>query len=1166
MPSTFARIHCEEHGDCDFSGCTSTITNAIQDAEGLMGQISFDVKNKRVYLPGVPSLKDILEKFAKAGFEAVPLMDDILPEPDTPAADLQLVVDGMTCHSCTEMVKHGLSGVKGVEAVLSVSLETKLALIKGHPDPQECITALEDFGFEVKVHGQSKFGSVSVVEVIVEGMTCGACTQLVANALKDVKGVSGAIQVDLKTKIAKIPGTPSVADCIIALENFGFTGKEKPEITSAPATDLNISLEEDDDITFLMEKKKEPKNKKQLKSSDRIMIDESADGYDTIKGGLPISSEFHIEGMTCASCVALIETLLSKVPGVVKTTVNLLASKAVVSHVPSIITAPDVAKEITGFGYPAREVIQRQPGKLILEIDDIEETDISAVTRVLDAIPGITSTTVSRCLSHEHFIATLSFDPAITKARDIIKEGNKTVYRFSYHPFENNLDALNRTKEIEKYKWLMIISLIFTIPTFIIAMILMMIPALHMTMMYQIVPGLSVSDLLLWILATPMQFWVGKSFYINSWISLKKLSPTMDVLIALGTSAAYFSSMIGIIYAMVNPNFKDIPQFFETAVFLIAFVMIGRFLENHAKSQTSQAISKLFGLQATEATLLVTGKEGITIEETIDVHLIEVGDHLKVVPGEKIPCDGKVIFGKTYANEAMITGESMPVKKQPGDLVIGSTINQHGLIHIEASKVGSDTALSQIIKLVEDAQGSKGETQKLADTISGYFVPFVIALSLITFSVWDVLTGLNVVPDSWLIEGTNGITFSLLFGITVLVIACPCALGLATPTAVMVGTGLAAKYHILIKGGEVLDKTYQVNNILFDKTGTLTIGEPKVTDFLLFPESGLTDQQFWSVVGSSEAGSEHPLGICIYKHAKKNKMTTIPVTNFKAISGMGIRCTQNGKTVLLGNRRLMKKYEIEITKQTDNLMEQYEEDGKTAMLVAVDKILCGVLAVSDPIRPESQWVVEKLNEMGIKVSVISGDNAKTVKAIARHLKIDKIFAEVLPKDKKDKVHELQEEGYCVAMVGDGINDSPALAQADVGIAIGTGTDIAMESAGIVLMRSRLTDILTAVDISKRTSNRIKLNFVWAFLYNILAIPIAAGVFYPLIMRPLPPWIAGLAMALSSISVLLSSLLLRWYTPPEFPNQEDDLEVTVDGSDDNEMVHLDSEDEMIQSKI
>ena len=586
------------------------------------------------------------------------------------------------------------------------------------------------------------------------------------------------------------------------------------------------------------------------------------------------------------------------------------------------------------------------------------------------------------------------------------------------------------------------------------------------------------------------------------------------------------------------------------------FVVGGKYMEVVAKGKTSEALSKLMDLQATHAILLrIDAASGEVVgEEEIGIELVQQGDVLKVVPGAKVPVDGAVVFGHSSTDESMVTGESMPVNKEVGSTVIGGTINQHGVLHVRADRVGADSALAQITRLVEDAQSNKAPIQAIADKISAYFVPVVVLIAVLSFVVWISLA-YTVVPDDWIPDGQGRFLFALIFFMTVLVIACPCALGLATPTAVMVGTGLGAMHGVLIKGGAALEKAYKVNAIIFDKTGTLTYGKPVVTDVMAFGGDGAwTDARFLTYLGSAEASSEHPLGRCIYEHVQRlagdegSAVAVLPAAEFEAVPGRGLQCVVEGHRVFVGNRKGMAASgAAPVSAATNEQLEALENEGKTVMMMSVDGVVVGSIAVADTIKPESRQVVRMLEEMGTEVWMVTGDNRRTAQAIAKQAGIKNVFAEVMPADKAEKVKELQAkprhadtkprkdgsvQGKVVAMVGDGVNDSPALAQADVGIAIGAGTDIAMEAADVVLMKSDLLDVLTSMDISRRTFRRIKLNFVFAFGYNILGIPIAAGLFFPLFKAHLPPWIAGLAMALSSVSVVGSSLLLKRYKKPQ----------------------------------
>ncbi|MHA2027796.1 MAG: copper-translocating P-type ATPase, partial [Candidatus Kariarchaeaceae archaeon] len=570
---------------------------------------------------------------------------------------------------------------------------------------------------------------------------------------------------------------------------------------------------------------------------------------------------------------------------------------------------------------------------------------------------------------------------------------------------------------------------------------------------------------------------------------------------------------------------------------LITFIILGKYLEANAKGKTSEAIKKLMSLQSKSAILIETDENGNVVnEEEISNDLIQKGDLLKVYPGEKIPTDGLITYGSSAIDESMVTGESLPVNKSNGDEVIGATVNQQGVLHVKATKVGSETALSQIIKLVEEAQTSKAPIQGMADKISAVFVPIVVIIAIVDFFIWYALFSFDVVPHSWLPAGTTSFLFSFLLAISVLVIACPCALGLATPTAVMVGTGLGAEQNILIKGGEPLETAHKVDAIILDKTGTITHGKPNLTDII--PFNGFQRNEMLRLAASAESGSEHPLGKSIVNGAKEELGDLENPNNFKAIAGKGIEAEINEKIVLVGSRGLLTSHSVVLNEGVEETMQALENDGKTAMLVSIDNQLAGVIAVADTVKPESITAIKAMQSMGLDVWMVTGDNERTANAIAREVGINHVFAEVLPEDKAKKVKTLQEEDKVVAMVGDGINDSPALAQADVGIAIGAGTDVAIETADMVLMRSDLRDVVTAIDLSKTTFNRIKLNFVWAFGYNSAGIPLAAGLFIPIIRAAfgytfmLPPAVAGLAMALSSVSVVTSSLLLKKYKKPD----------------------------------
>ncbi len=599
-------------------------------------------------------------------------------------------------------------------------------------------------------------------------------------------------------------------------------------------------------------------------------------------------------------------------------------------------------------------------------------------------------------------------------------------------------------------------------------------------------------------LATPVQFVIGKQFYVGAYKALRNKSANMDVLVALGTSAAYFYSVYEA-FDSIRSNAHMVELYFETSAILITLIILGKLFEARAKGRSSGAIKKLMGLQAKTATVLRNGNE-------IEIPLEEVaaGDIVYIKPGEKVPVDGEIVEGNSAMDESMLTGESVPVSKSVGDTVIGATLNKNGFLKVKATKVGRDTALAQIIKVVEEAQGSKAPIQRVADRISGIFVPIVVGIAVVTFLIWYL----------WVSPGEFAQALEKL--IAVLVIACPCALGLATPTSIMAGSGRAAEYGVLFKGGEHLEATHSITTVVLDKTGTVTNGKPVLTDVIM--TGSMEEKTFLALVGSAEKQSEHPLAEAIVQGINERNISLPNVQEFEAIPGHGIRAAVDGRELLIGTRRLMNKHAIQIDSAV-NKMETLEDNGKTAMLVAIGGELMGIVAVADTVKETSKEAIKRLKDAGLEVIMMTGDNNRTAKAVANEVGIDRAIAEVLPEGKADEVKKLQKQGKRVAMVGDGINDAPALAMADIGMAIGTGTDVAMEAADITLMRGDLNSIADAILMSKKTIRNIKQNLFWALAYNTLGIPIAAAGF-------LAPWLAGAAMAFSSVSVVLNALRLQ----------------------------------------
>ena len=810
-----------------------------------------------------------------------------------------------------------------------------------------------------------------------------------------------------------------------------------------------------------------------------------------------MNNKFKIGGMTCSACANRIEKVVSKMDGVKEANVNFATETLTVNYDDKIITKAEIEQKVEKIGYKVEKNIQSHTYK-------IEGMTCSAcasrVEKVTNKMPGVENAVVNFATEK----LSVSYDADSVSFGDIKAKVEKAGYKLIREDEQKVEEKKKKLDEKGKLLWRLILSLIFAVPLLTITMghmVGMPLPKIIDPMMNPL--NFAIIQL---VLTIPVMI-IGYKFYYIGYKNLFKLSPNMDSLIAIGTSAAFIYSLYGTYKIYTGDGSYAMSLYYEAAVTILALITLGKYLEAISKGKTSQAIKKLMGLAPKTATIVRNGKElVIPIDEVI------VGDIVIVKPGEKLPVDGEVIEGATAVDEAMLTGESIPVEKTVGSKVIGASINKTGFIKYKATKVGKDTALSQIIKLVEDAQGAKAPIAKMADIIASYFVPIVIGLAILA-------------SIGWLIAGESGV-FALTIFISVLVIACPCALGLATPTAIMVGTGKGAEYGVLIKGGEALEVTHQIDTIVFDKTGTITEGKPVVTDIIT---TTISEDELLSIAASSEKGSEHPLGEAIVKGAEERNIKFKEISNFKAIPGHGIQVEIEGKVILLGNKKLMTENSIEIGDlgvKSDKLA----NEGKTPMYIAINNKLEGIIAVADTVKPSSKEAIENLHKMGIKVAMITGDNKKTADAIAKQVGIDIVLAEVLPEDKANEVKKLQEKGSKVAMVGDGINDAPALAQADIGIAIGTGTDVAIESANIVLMKGDLKDVATAIKLSKATIRNIKQNLFWAFGYNVLGIPVAMGVLHIFGGPLLNPMIGAAAMSLSSVSVLTNALRLRGFNP------------------------------------
>ncbi|XP_072966366.1 cation-transporting ATPase HMA5 [Typha angustifolia] len=969
----------------------------------------------------------------------------------------------------------------------------------------------EELGEERGKDGEEK--GMRRIQVRVTGMTCSACSSSVESAVAALGGVA-RVSVSLLQNKAHVVFDPNLVkdeEIKDAIEDAGFEAEILPDSSNSQSRSQKA-----------------------------------------------LSGQFRISGMTCAACVNSVEGILRKLPGVKRAVVALATSLGEVEYDPSVISKDEIVNAIEDAGFDAVFMQSSEQDKVLLSVDRLStEIDLHVLQGILKNMKGVRQFQVNTGLAEVEII----FDPEFLGLRTIVdaieKGSNGSLKVHVQNPYIRA--ASNDTQEASKMLHLFLSSLFLSIPVFLIRMVCPRIPMVNSFLLMHCGPFL-LRDLVKWVLVSIVQFVIGKRFYVAAYRALRHGSTNMDVLVVLGTSASYFYSICALLYGAYTGFW--LPIYFETSAMIITFVLFGKYLEVLAKGKTSDAIKKLVELAPATALLLVKDTEGRHIvEREIDAMLVQPGDVLKVIPGSKVPSDGTVVWGTSYVDESMVTGESAPILKEASSSVIGGTMNLHGALHIQATKVGSDTVLSQIISLVETAQMSKAPIQKFADYVASIFVPIVITMSLLTFLGWFICGSLGAYPNSWIAESSNCFVFSLMFSISVVVIACPCALGLATPTAVMVATGVGATHGVLIKGGDALERAQNINYVIFDKTGTLTQGKAAVTTAKVFTGMELGD--FLTIVASAEASSEHPLARAILDYAFHyhffGKLPTtkdagrrheedlksewlLDVADFSAKLGKGVQCSIDGKEVLVGNRKLLAEYGIIIPSEAESFLVDLEMNAKTGILVAYDGNFVGVLGITDPLKREAVIVIEGLKKMGVHPVMVTGDNKRTAQAVAKEVGIDDVRAEVMPAGKAEVVNLLQKDGSIVAMVGDGINDSPALAAADVGMAIGAGTDIAIEAADYVLVRNNLEDVITAIDLSRKTFTRIRWNYFFAMAYNIIAIPIAAGVLFPLTGLRMPPWLAGACMAFSSVSVVCSSLLLRRYRKPRLTTI---LQITVE---------------------
>lgn len=894
-------------------------------------------------------------------------------------------------------------------------------------------------------------------DIQVYGMTCEHCVNHVTKILEKIPSVEH-VQVSLEDSKATFDWDPtqgSMADIRHEIEEAGYSMEKIAEEHEEPVEQLQEKLE------IRKEKALESENPQEQAKSEQ-------------------KHQFKISGMTCANCALTIEKGLKAMPGVKTVAVNFASEKLTVAIDQNVVKEQDLLAKIKDLGYGAQS---EDSGKQQFKVNGMTCTNCAlAIEKKLKGTAGVQNAAVNFASE----TVTVEFDPRLVNMSKIFEQ----VRDAGYTPLESKDENQDDRTAIKQRNWL-IFSAVLSFPI----MPLMYLPMAR-TLMYMILA-----------LATIVQFTAGWTFYRGAYHALKNRSANMDVLVALGITAAYGYSLMTTLHMFYPTIFFKGPNFFDTSALLITFVRFGKYLEAKAKGRAGQALKKLLELQADKARLLVHGEE----KEVAASDLI-IGDIVIVKSGERIPVDGEIVEGQASIDEAMLTGESIPVDKGVGESVIGATINRSGSIKVRTTKTGKDTVLSGIIKMVEDAQGVKPPIQRLADTISNYFVPTVIAISIMTFLVWY-----------FALQST--FVFAFTAAIAVLVIACPCALGLATPTAVMVGSGVGLNRGILFKSAAVLEGIAHLQVIGFDKTGTLTKGTPAVTDII--PYASYSKQDVLKIAGAGENPSLHPLAQAVVAEAKKEHFAIPDVTEYREEGGYGVTCSYEGQTLLIGNIKLMNLNSVDV-KAAEQDFQRLAETGKTTSFIALGGRVIGLIALADVVKDSTKEAIDRLHQLGIKTFMITGDNKKVAHMVGEQVGIDEVIAEILPQDKINIIKKYQDQGFKVAMVGDGINDAPALAQSDIGIAIGSGTDVAKETGDVVLVRNDLLDVERAIRLGRKTLSKIKQNLFWALIYNTIGIPIAAGVLYPLTGELLPPEWAGLAMAFSSVSVVTSSLMLKRY--------------------------------------
>ncbi|KAI5253950.1 heavy metal translocatin [Aureobasidium subglaciale] len=1106
-------------------------------------------------------------------------------------ATTTLKVEGMTCGACTSAVESGFKDVDGVGSV-SVSLVMERAVIMHDAtkiSPDQLRETIEDRGFDATVLSTdlpastlddiveeesdedtmglgitSASSGLTTTTLSVGGMTCGACTSAVEGAFKGLPGIK-SFNISLLSERAVIEHDPNLitADTIAeTIEDTGF------------------------DASIVESKVSEPVRSKMLSSTRKL----------SRKHDVLFTTIVAIEGMTCGACTSAVTSGFDNVPGVMKFDISLLAERAVILHDPTKLTPEQIVEIIEDRGFDARMLTSREEGgprsrrassTVELKLFGLQTPEAaSALEAALKQRKGSTAVKIDFKTGR----ASIAYDPTQTGLRSIVESiESEGLNALTAENDDNNaqLESLAKTKEIQEWSRALKVSLLFAVPVFFTSMIFPMFikPLDYGSYKLPLIPGLWLGDVVCLLLTIPVQFGIGKRFYRSAYKSLKHGSPTMDVLVVLGTSAAFFFSCAAMLVSILTPPHSRPGTTFDTSTMLITFILLGRFLENRAKGQTSAALSRLMSLAPSTALIYTDpiaaqkaadewdGNEkseksssvGALEEKTVPTELLEVGDVVVLKPGDKVPADGTVIRGDSYVNESMVTGEAMPILKTKGKNLMAGTVNGSGRLDFQVTRAGRDTQLSQIVRLVQEAQTSRAPIQRMADVVAGYFVPIIITLGLATFTAWMILSHILQTPPTIFTKDTSGgpLMVCVKLCIAVIVFACPCALGLATPTAVMVGTGVGAEQGILIKGGATLETATKVTHIVLDKTGTLTKGKMSVSRSDVqggWTADAATLRLYWTLIGLAEMGSEHPIARAVTSAAKahlglgSDGTLDGSVGDFVSTVGKGISASVEAAisperrryNVTIGNTSYLRSRGVAVPEHADDTNDnergksvsvspKQQSAGVTTIHTSIDNVYTGPLSLSDTLKPSAPAAISALQRMGITCSIVTGDQASTAYYVANLLGIPKsnVHAGVLPSGKREIVEELQAQGIIVAMVGDGINDSPALATANVGISLASGTDVAIEAADVVLMRpDHLLDIPSSLALSRAIFRRIKLNLIWACVYNAVGLPIAMGFFLPWGLS-LPPMAAGAAMACSSVTVVVSSLLLKRWKPPRY---------------------------------